>query len=117
RLADPPGRLSRCRAGARRVGGLQGRQRAQRLPAVDGAHVPELAGAVEMMNRLCFSCTLLLMLAALPAFAMDDMAGMDHAHMHMDHGAPADHPMTMTGFYGAYPMNREASGTSWVPES
>src|SRR4051812_34759651 len=33
-----------------------------------------------------------------------DMAGMDMSR----HG--------MTGAYGAYPMNREASGTSWQPD-
>src|SRR6185437_11373883 len=26
-------------------------------------------------------------------------------------------PMAMTGFYGPYPMSREASGTAWQPES
>ena len=28
-----------------------------------------------------------------------------------------DHVMAMTGAYGAYPMNREASGTSWQPDA
>src|SRR5580698_7948291 len=26
-------------------------------------------------------------------------------------------PMEMTGMYGSYPMTREASGTSWQPDS
>ena len=45
-----------------------------------------------------------------------DMAGMD---MPMDHGAMAgmDHGMAMPGLLGSYAMTREASGTSWQPES
>jgi hypothetical protein len=38
-------------------------------------------------------------------------AQMDHAHM--DH----EMAMPMEGFYGPYPMSREASGTSWQPEA
>jgi plastocyanin len=34
---------------------------------------------------------------------MGDMQGMDH--------------MAMQGFYGAYPMTRESSGTAWMPEA
>lgn len=41
------------------------------------------------------------------------MSGMDHTA----HAGHTDHAMTMNGFFGAYAMNREASGTSWVPES
>jgi hypothetical protein len=36
------------------------------------------------------------------------MAGMDHTGMAGDHA--------MTGAYGAYPMTRESSGTSWQPD-
>ena len=54
------------------------------------------------------------------------------AQMHHGHPAPADTTvakptmdmggmdmgdMPMTGFYGSYPMTREASGTAWQPES
>lgn len=57
------------------------------------------------------------------------MPGMDHEHMdmdhmdmdHMDHGAMsadhAEHSRGMTGVLGAYPMTRDASGTSWQPDS
>lgn len=48
----------------------------------------------------------------------------DHSKMHHDAGAPAMEdakmdmaPMPMTGMYGPYPMTREASGTSWQPDS
>jgi hypothetical protein len=41
-----------------------------------------------------------------------DMPGME-----MDHGAMADHAMTMHGLLGGYAMSREASGTSWQPEA
>src|SRR5205085_8856854 len=37
-------------------------------------------------------------------------AGMDMAGMDMGH-------MSMTGLYGSYAMSREASGTSWQPQS
>lgn len=45
----------------------------------------------------------------------------DHSKMH--HGPAVAHmemamaPMPMTGMYGPYPMTREASGTSWQPDS
>jgi hypothetical protein len=49
---------------------------------------------------------------------------MDHSKMHHAAGAPAMEetkmdtaPMPMTGMYGPYPMAREASGTSWQPDS
>jgi hypothetical protein len=31
--------------------------------------------------------------------------------------AHAHHPMSMTGFFGPYPVEREASGTSWQPDA
>jgi hypothetical protein len=37
----------------------------------------------------------------------------DMDHSHTSHA----HSMSMTGFYGPYPMSREGSGTSWVPDS
>jgi plastocyanin len=66
----------------------------------------------------------------MPGMKDMNMKGMDHSGMEnmkgMDHGAHdmggmpgmahGEH-MAMTGFYGAYAMNREASGTAWVPES
>jgi hypothetical protein len=39
-----------------------------------------------------------------------DMSQMDHSA----HGAMADH--AMTGALGSYPMSREGSGTSWLPD-
>src|SRR5690348_2522042 len=45
---------------------------------------------------------------------------MDHGHtagMTMPMGQPGAHQMEMTGALGAYPMQREASGTSWQPDS
>ncbi len=47
-----------------------------------------------------------------------DHSGMDHQEM-MKHGA-TDHSApghAMTGALGDYPMSREGSGTSWVPEA
>jgi plastocyanin len=46
---------------------------------------------------------------------MADMSGMSGMEG-MDMGS-MDHFMPMKGFYGTYPMTREASGTSWLPES
>jgi hypothetical protein len=47
---------------------------------------------------------------------MEGMTGMDHHAMTgMDHGAMAG--MTMRGALGPYAMTREASGTSWQPDS
>src|SRR4051794_5526126 len=45
----------------------------------------------------------------------DDMQGMDMAGMDMSDDDM--HDMPMNGFYGAYPMTRESSGTAWVPDS
>ncbi|HEY4371688.1 MAG TPA: hypothetical protein VGN52_07175 [Burkholderiales bacterium] len=43
---------------------------------------------------------------------------MDHSHMHRgDTASPDTRAMPMTGMYGPYSMSREASGTSWQPES
>lgn len=47
--------------------------------------------------------------------SMNDMPGMDHADHAMSDGAMSDH--AMTGALGAYPMTREASGTSWRPDT
>jgi hypothetical protein len=54
---------------------------------------------------------------SMPTMAQDDMAGMKMPGMRdNDDAAP---PMTamMTGAFGPYPMSREASGTSWQPDS
>lgn len=66
-----------------------------------------------------------LVFCASPARAQDMQ--MDHGSMQMDHGAmqmgdhgmdmPMDHPMAMTSVLGAYPMTRDASGTSWQPDA
>ena len=54
------------------------------------------------------------------------MTGMDHgatppagmtAMPGMDHGTMAGRDHTMTGALGAYPMEREASGTAWQPDN
>ncbi|HEU5048230.1 MAG TPA: hypothetical protein VFT64_10360 [Rickettsiales bacterium] len=42
------------------------------------------------------------------------LAAEQDAMQHMDMGGDS---MSMHGFYGAYPMNRESSGTSWQPDS
>lgn len=47
------------------------------------------------------------LIAANPAFAQ---------HEHFGHGAP-EGKAKMTGMYGRYPATREASGTSWQPDS
>ena len=60
----------------------------------------------------------MMVLLALPGWAVaheGDMAGMDHAAMDHSSHAPANH--TMRGALGNGPMNREASGSSWVPDS
>ncbi|HEX6742249.1 MAG TPA: hypothetical protein VF079_10720 [Sphingomicrobium sp.] len=50
-----------------------------------------------------------------------DHSQMDHAQMGpmpgMEHGEHAGHGMAMTGALGSYPMEREASGTAWQPDS
>jgi hypothetical protein len=53
----------------------------------------------------------LLLVAASPAFAQE-MPGMDMSHMDMP-GMNAP----MTGLLGPYPMTRDASGTSWQPDT
>src|ERR1051325_8194554 len=47
--------------------------------------------------------------ATLHSHPRGDMAGMDMSGMEMGE-------MPMNGFYGPYPMTREASGTSWQPQ-
>lgn len=47
----------------------------------------------------------------------DSQSAVDHSTMHMG-GEHDMHSMgAMSGMYGAYPMTREASGTSWQPDS
>ena len=63
--------------------------------------------------------------ASPPPGEPDSMAGMDHAAMHhgsmdhaaMDHMAAGMAGMSMPALLGPYSMMREASGTSWQPES
>ncbi len=56
---------------------------------------------------------------SMPEMDHDSMPGMDHGSMSgMDHGDDEMgmmHPML--GMYGPYAMSREASGTSWQPDS
>src|ERR1700687_937384 len=57
-----------------------------------------------------------LQLARAASKPMDhDMSGMDMNGTDMQH--EGHDPMSMRGFYGPYPMTREASGTSWQPDS
>lgn len=43
---------------------------------------------------------------------------MDHSQMgEMPMAGDADHNMAMTGAFGAYPMQRESSGTAWQPDT
>jgi hypothetical protein len=64
---------------------------------------------------------LFALLFAMPAMAQETPA-MDHAQMGHDMAGMADMPGMdmsqhgMTGALGNYPMNREASGTSWQPD-
>lgn len=51
----------------------------------------------------------LLMIGSSPA-----LAEMNHDHMNHE---DMNHEVEMSGTLGKYPMNREASGTSWQPES
>jgi hypothetical protein len=46
-----------------------------------------------------------------------DHSQMDHGAMNMPMGEHAGHEMTMTGAFGAYPMERESSGTAWQPDA
>jgi hypothetical protein len=74
------------------------------------------------MTRLLLICTLLAAGPAMAQTAGDDMAGMPGmAGMSgMDHAAMNDAGMAgmpAGGLLGAYPMTREASGTSWQPDA
>ena len=76
--------------------------------------MPKIPDPLQVLACLAF---------ALPAAAQDmpgmhhdmpmdhDMAGMDHGSM--DHAGMAH---SMTSALGAYPMSRDASGTSWQPQ-
>ncbi len=61
------------------------------------------------MKKLCLIAAL-----ASPVFAQDMP---DHAHMNHGDMAGMDMDMPMTGVLGGYDMSREASGTSWQPDS
>ena len=83
----------------------------------------------QMKDRACFFSLVISLIIAGNAFAqngepdhskmsqspegdhsMNGMAGMDRTnHSQMGH--------SMNGFYGPYPMTREASGTAWQPEA
>jgi len=67
----------------------------------------------QRLNSLIIVFVILTLLFAYPLFAQ-------HEHMMMLMPGPQDQPMAsreMQGMYGQYPMSREASGTSWQPES
>lgn len=46
-----------------------------------------------------------------------DHRNMDHDRKSMSPMDKGDHDTGMTGMFGSYPMTREASGTSWQPDS
>ncbi len=70
--------------------------------------------APPALKHIVALASFVLCVAGNSAFAgeMADMPG----HMHM-HTPGQREPAAMHGFYGAYPMSRESSGTSWQPES
>jgi len=55
------------------------------------------------------------------AMKMDSMKKMQQDMSAMNHGKKMDHDMSKMehgrGMYGSYPMMRESSGTSWLPDS
>jgi hypothetical protein len=79
-----------------------------------------------LMNRSLLRALVMLLIGAFvdtavraadePAASMPE--DHDMSHMSMSGGDSMDH-MThmMMGVLGTYPMNREASGTSWQPDS
>lgn len=93
------------------------------------------------MNRTIAAAATATILLAAPAYAHEGMMmpGMDMsnpapgetptpeapppmtippaAEDHGGHGAHGDHTMKMKGLFGAYGMNRDASGTSWQPDA
>lgn len=82
-----------------------------------------------MRRKILVSCLILdVALLAGPGLAQEqaghDMSQMDHAamgHAAMDHGGMnhdmAGMQMSAAGLLGAYPMSRDASGTSWQPDA
>ncbi|HAX91828.1 MAG TPA: hypothetical protein DCY07_06435 [Rhodospirillaceae bacterium] len=64
-----------------------------------------------IQRRLCIGLTVFLTFLSLPSWAQ-----MDHAAHGMSESA-AQAKMRMMGNFGAYPLEREASGTSWQPDS
>ncbi|HWI86359.1 MAG TPA: hypothetical protein VNT42_08570 [Sphingomonas sp.] len=78
-----------------------------------------------MPAKLAFLSLALAMPASLHAQAMPDMPGMAMPAKpasgapapRMQHDMPGMAPMAMTGMLGPYALTREASGTSWQPES
>ena len=55
--------------------------------------------------------------AAAPPTTQPQQAGAGAMDMAMPMPGHGSHAMTMTGALGAYPMNREASGTAWQPDA
>jgi len=59
---------------------------------------------------------IVVVVAACTRAAAHDMSGMDMSHMDMSHADMSGMDMG-TGLLGAYPMTRDASGTSWQPDA
>ena len=53
----------------------------------------------------------------MPAMPADSNPAADHSTMQMGEAHDMHSMGAMNGMYGAYPMTREASGTSWQPDS
>src|SRR4051812_33878709 len=82
------------------------------------------------MNASAVTAALFVIVVVAPSARAQHDESMDHMdmdhmdHMNMSHAAPAtsadhpDHSMNMmSGMLGDYSMTREASGTSWQPQS
>ena len=76
-----------------------------------------------MLKSFLPAAAIFFIFAARTVLAQDSAASPDHSqmdHKESNQKASADHSMhqhEMLGLYGDYPSNREASGTSWQPES
>jgi hypothetical protein len=102
--------------------------------------VPGRAALAHRVRALCRVAPVVLLLPA-PLLAQSHATHADTSAAHREHGAPAespggspgghdmhpmhdmpgmdmsDHEMSGAGFYGPYPISREASGTSWQPQA
>lgn len=102
--------------------------------------VPGRGALAHRVRALCRVAPVVLLLPA-PLLAQSHATHADTSAAHREHGAPAespggspgghdmhpmhdmpgmdmsDHEMSGAGFYGPYPISREASGTSWQPQA